>query len=112
MTSLCMVFVTTLVLMFPTVDIETVLVGNPGNAGQLAGTGAGGYGQDRICGSVSYNYLMGKYEVTSSQYTAFLNAVAVNDIYSVYDPHIEGIQRGGLSRKLLLLNNSQLRKSP
>ncbi|MGB2985088.1 MAG: hypothetical protein WBE26_04325, partial [Phycisphaerae bacterium] len=33
----------------PGMVIETVPVGNPGNAGELSGEGAGGYGPDRIC---------------------------------------------------------------
>ena len=65
--------------------IDTVPVGNPGNAGQLSGTGAGGWGYDRICGSVSYDYNIGKYEVTAGQYTAFLNAVAKTDTYGLYN---------------------------
>ena len=66
------------------VVIETVPVGDPGNAGELSGAGAGGYGNDRICGSVGYNYNIGKYEVTAGQYTDFLNKVAVTDTYGLY----------------------------
>ena len=40
-----------------------VAVGNAGNAGELSGSGAGGHNADRICGSVSYEYRIGKYEV-------------------------------------------------
>ena len=47
------------------VTIATVPVGNPGNAPDPS-TGFG---------EVDYNYNIGKYDVTSSQYTAFLNAV-------------------------------------
>lgn len=47
------------------VNIETVPVGNPGNAGELSGEGAGGSGPDRICGAVGYTYNIGKYEVTA-----------------------------------------------
>jgi len=57
------------------ISIETAAVGNPGNAGELSGAGAGGYGADRVCGRVAYRYNIGKYEVTNAQYTAFLNAV-------------------------------------
>ena len=32
------------------VTIETVAVGNPGNAGELSGSGAGGFGPDAIVG--------------------------------------------------------------
>ncbi|MBN1488501.1 MAG: SUMF1/EgtB/PvdO family nonheme iron enzyme [Phycisphaerae bacterium] len=68
------------------VVIETVPVGNPENAGELSGRGAGGYGLDRICGSVGYTYNIGKYEVTTGQYTEFLNAVARTDTYGLYNP--------------------------
>ena len=66
------------------ITIDTVPVGNAGNAGELSGAGAGGYGPDRICGSVGYTYNIGKYEVTAGQYTAFLNAVAATDTYGLY----------------------------
>ncbi len=32
------------------ITIDTVAVGNPGNAGELSGSGAGGYGPDAIVG--------------------------------------------------------------
>jgi formylglycine-generating enzyme required for sulfatase activity len=66
--------------------IETVYVGNPGNAGELSGVGAGGFGADVIVGGVDYVYRMGKYEVTTGQYTEFLNAVARTDTYGLYKP--------------------------
>jgi formylglycine-generating enzyme required for sulfatase activity len=65
--------------------IETVYVGNPGNPGELSGVGAGGAGQDVIVGGVDYGYRMGKYEITTRQYTEFLNAVARQDTYGLYD---------------------------
>jgi len=65
--------------------IETVPVGNPGNAGELSGSGAWGVGPDRICGAVGYPYKIGKYEVTAGQYTAFLNAVAATDTDGLYN---------------------------
>ena len=84
------------------VTIATVPVGNAGNAGELSGEGAGGYGPDRICGSVAYNYNIGKYEVTAGQYTDFLNAKAtVSDPYGLYSTAMWSnsygckIQRGG-----------------
>lgn len=67
------------------VQIQTVSVRNPGNTGQLSGSGAGGYGEDRICGAVDYIYNIGKYEVTAGQYTEFLNAVAATDTYGLYN---------------------------
>ena len=84
-------------------DIETVIVGNAGNIGELSGVGAGGMGSDRICGAVGYAYSVGKYEVTTGQYTAFLNAVASTDTYGLYDTYMWSgtygckIQRSGSS---------------
>jgi formylglycine-generating enzyme required for sulfatase activity len=82
---LCLVFVTA---GSATINIETVPVGNLGNAGELSGKGANGYGADRICGAVGYEYRMGKYEVTAGQYTAFLNKVAATDTYGLYDTNM------------------------
>jgi sulfatase modifying factor 1 len=85
------------------ITIATVPVGNPGNAGEWSGESYGGYGPDRICGSVGYNYNIGKYEVTAGQYTAFLNAVARTDTYALYSTGMSytdrgsGITRGGSS---------------
>ena len=67
------------------VVIDTVTVGNPGNAGEWSGGSYGGYGPDRICGAVDYVYNMGKFEVTAGQYTEFLNAVAKTDTYALYN---------------------------
>ena len=53
------------------VTIETVPVGNPGNAVDtevMIIDGSTGYGR------VDYAYNIGKYEVTAGQYTEFLNA--------------------------------------
>jgi len=71
----------------PPLALETVAVGDAGNVGELSGTGAGGSGSDRICGSVAYNYNIGKYEVTANQYTDFLNnkATSNGDPYGLYD---------------------------
>ena len=65
-------------------SLETVHVGNAGNAGELSGSGVGGYGPDRVCGAVAYEYNIGKYEVTAGQYVEFLNAVAATDTYGLY----------------------------
>ena len=74
--------------------VETVTVGNPGNAGdpiEFQGT----------FGTVGYVYAIGRYEVTAGQYAAFLNAVAASDPYLLYDTrmgtHAEGcrIERTG-----------------
>ena len=90
------------------VGMETVTVGNPGNPGEWSGESQpGGYGPDRICGAVDYTYNIGTYEVTAGQYTEFLNAVADDDTYGLYnenmaDPYTEwvwgcNIQRSGVS---------------
>jgi formylglycine-generating enzyme len=71
--------------------IDTVPVGDVGNPNDPA-TG-------NLYGGVSSAYNIGKYEVTVGQYTAFLNAVAANDIYGLYntsmasDANIAGIAR-------------------
>lgn len=70
------------------VTIATVPVGDAGNPGELSGSGAGGYGPDRVCGSVSYDYNIGKYEVTAGQYTEFLNAKAATDTYGLYNTNM------------------------
>ncbi len=75
-------------------SLETVSVGNPGNA-----AGSHGYG------TVGYEYNIGKYEVTAGQYTEFLNAVAATDTYGLYNTQMwtDGlglgckIQRSGAS---------------
>ena len=61
------------------VTIETVPVGNVGNADDTHGDG---YGR------VDYEYNIGKYEVTAGQYTEFLNAVADTDTYGLYDTNM------------------------
>ena len=68
--------------------LPTVTVGNPGNVGEWSGESYGGHGPDRICGAVDYAYHIGKFEITSGQYTAFLNAVAAEDPYWLYHPHM------------------------
>jgi len=83
------------------VTIDIVPIGDPGNAGELSGSGAGGWGPDRICGAVDYAYNIGKYEVTAGQYTAFLSAVGGVDTYALYNTEMlrtdygSGIARSG-----------------
>ena len=81
------------------VVIDTVTVGNPGNAGEGSGQSYGGYGPDRICGAVAYEYNIGKYEVTAGQYTVFLTAVAATDTYGVYNTNMSDTSLGsGITR--------------
>ena len=56
--------------------IETVPVGNAGNESDTVGLDFG---------RVEYVYNIGKYEVTAGQYTAFLNSVAADDTYGLYN---------------------------
>jgi formylglycine-generating enzyme required for sulfatase activity len=58
-----------------------VTVGDPGNRSDFNGFG-----------SVGYEYQIGKYHVTVSQYTEFLNTVAnVSDPYSLYSPFMASV---------------------
>lgn len=76
------------------VTISTVTIGNPGNLNDSVGTSYG---------AVSYTYAIGTYDVTLTQYTEFLNAVAKTDTYGLYNPslatdlHVAGISRSGSS---------------
>ena len=76
----------------PLLTIDTVTVGDAGNAADTTTYGA-----------VAYDFNIGKYEVTIGQYTSFLNAVAATDTYSLYnasmatDLNVAGISRSGAS---------------
>ena len=63
------------------------MVGNVDNAADSSGYGA-----------VAYSYAIGTYEVTTNQYTAFLNAVAATDTFSLYDTEMGSSQYGGITR--------------
>lgn len=76
------------------ISIDFARVGNPGNAGEFSGEGAGGFGPDAIVGGVDYVYAIGKYEVTTGQYTAFLNAVAKSDSYGLYNERMWSVDSG------------------
>ena len=69
--------------------IQTVTVGDVGNAADYTAYGA-----------VNYQYSIGKYEVTNAQYAAFLNSKAATDAYGLYDTNMAtdgGITRSGSS---------------
>jgi formylglycine-generating enzyme len=77
------------------IDIETVLVGNPGNAGdnRVMNDGTSGYG------GVAYEYRIGKYEVTNDEFAVFLNAIATTDTFEIYEPFFMGAALyGGILR--------------
>jgi len=73
---------------FAVVNIVYVPVGYAGNAADTNGLGA-----------VSYEYNIGKYEVTNAQYTAFLNAVDSigTNPNGIYDTNMGTDARGGIS---------------
>jgi formylglycine-generating enzyme len=70
------------------VIINTVLVGDAGNANDTANP----------YGGVSYAYHIGTYEVTNSQYAAFLNAKATTDTHSLYNSDMGSNAYGGINR--------------
>ncbi len=67
--------------------IQTVTVGDVGNAADTSGYGA-----------VAYSYAIGTYEVTNTQYVAFLNAVAQEDTNGLYNTQMGSSQYGGITR--------------
>lgn len=71
------------------VDIPTAAVGNPGNAPDTTPNGP--------YGAVAYTYRIATTEVTNAQYTEFLNAVAYDDINSLYSTGMAG-SFGGINR--------------
>jgi formylglycine-generating enzyme required for sulfatase activity len=95
-THLCAILLAALVAISSSqaITIPTVPVGDVGSPNDPA-TG-------NLYGGVSYAYDIGTTEVTVGQYTAFLNAVASTDTYSLYstamatDLNIAGIARNGV----------------
>jgi formylglycine-generating enzyme required for sulfatase activity len=72
-----------------TIPMATVPVGNAGNPADTT-TGLG---------AVGYDYDIGTYDVTLTQYTAFLNSVASTDTYGLYNPSMASdLQVAGISR--------------
>lgn len=64
----------------------TVPVGNPGNAVDTTGFGA-----------VSYEFRVGKFEVSNAEYCEFLNGVAKSDSHELYDPRMAD-EYGGITQ--------------
>jgi formylglycine-generating enzyme required for sulfatase activity len=64
-----------------------VTVGNAGNPNDITGYGG-----------VNYQYQIGKYCVTNSDYEDFLDAVAATDPYGLYASNMGGDARGGITR--------------
>jgi sulfatase modifying factor 1 len=69
------------------ITIDTVTVGDPGNANDTTGYGA-----------VADSFRIMKYEFTNQQYTDFLNSVAAADPYLLYNTNMGSDARGGISR--------------
>ncbi|MCE5341311.1 MAG: SUMF1/EgtB/PvdO family nonheme iron enzyme [Planctomycetaceae bacterium] len=70
-----------------------------GDAGNVADTRLvrGAY----TFGAVNYDYGIGTYEVTNAQYATFLNSVAADDIYGLYNENMGSSSyayRGGITR--------------
>lgn len=74
------------------VSMSTVLVADAGNPADTDEFGAPSFG------AVDYNYRIGKYEVTNSQYAEFLNAAAASDPYGLFNPTMASNARGGITR--------------
>jgi len=91
------------------VTIDWVTVGNAGNAGEITGTAAGSIWPTAVVGNISYEYKIGKYEVTNSQYVEFLNNVDATGANSLglYSPGMNDDPRGGIVQNLVAANGSK-----
>lgn len=69
------------------ITIQTTTVGDIGNAADTTTYGA-----------VSYVYQIGTTEVTNTQYTVFLNAVASTDSYLLYNANMNSNVNGGITQ--------------
>jgi formylglycine-generating enzyme len=85
--TLALIFIFAMASSVAAITIDTVPVGNPGNAPDSTTVGA-----------VSYEYRIGKYEVTFAQYAEFLNAVAGEDPFELYDTKMGSGSFGGIIR--------------
>ncbi|MDR1283736.1 MAG: formylglycine-generating enzyme family protein [Opitutaceae bacterium] len=75
------------------IDMPMVAVGDAGNAADPR--------TNNLYGAVNYDYYIGTYMVTNTQYAAFLNAVAATDTYSLYNTAMgdsESAAWGGITR--------------
>jgi len=77
------------------ITIATVPVGNVGNTADTSAHSGNDAGQ----GAVSYAYNIGKYEVTNSQYAAFLNAADAGgaNANGIYNDSMGTDARGGIT---------------
>ena len=68
-------------------EIQWVWVGDANNESDDTGFG-----------SVNYEYLISMYEITNEEYCEFLNAVAKDDTYGLYNPEMSSSRFGGVER--------------
>ncbi len=66
-------------------NLQFVTIGALGNRDDINGAGYG---------AVDHWYDIGKYEVTAGQYTEFLNAVAADDVYALYNTNMSASEFG------------------
>ena len=69
------------------IEIDTSYVGDAGNANDTFGYGG-----------VSYDYYVGTYEVTNSQYVSFLNATGSTNAHGVYNSNMGSSEHGGIQQ--------------
>jgi sulfatase modifying factor 1 len=69
------------------IEIDTSYVGDAGNANDTSGYGG-----------VSYDYHVGTYEVTNSQYVSFLNAKGSTNAHGVYNSNMNSSAYGGIQQ--------------
>lgn len=109
--------ITTMVLFQATfsyaISMEWVTVGDAGNEDD--------YTVDGYFGGVDYEYKIGKYEVTTTQYTEFLNAVALTDANGLYNTAMDvtsnyhnynGITRSGNTGNFTYTGNAGWENKP
>jgi formylglycine-generating enzyme required for sulfatase activity len=77
------------------VTIETVPVGNPGNAPDTRYIDS--FHPNGV-GAVGYDFRVGKTEITNAQYVSFLNAVAASDHFELYNADMGSSSYGGIVR--------------
>jgi formylglycine-generating enzyme required for sulfatase activity len=78
----------------PALNVAFVVVRDAGNPADVS-ENCNGPG----CGSVPYDYALGKFEVTNAQYAEFLNATAASDPLGLYSAEMDSdATSGGITR--------------
>lgn len=77
-----------------TITMDFVNIGNAGNPGDLRSYDDP-HDTSTLYGSVSYDYRIGTYEVTTEQYTAFLNAAAASNPYHLHATGMDNLGPAG-----------------